>query len=111
MGHLHIYSYGECSFWVNFVTKKLALNIVAQHVLDDDVSDYYLFSIFDVTIFRQFFQKTVELFYRFDFFLLSGEKHIAIRGDISRTNESYLYHLPELKGSEIVDVITRKFLY
>ena len=110
MAHFHVYSYTECSFRVNCVAKEFGLDVVVQHVCDEDVSDYYLFSIFEVAIFCQFFQNTLELFDCFAFFRLSWEKHRAIKGDISRTNESYLHQFPELEGSEIVDVIVRKIL-
>ena len=51
MSHFHIYSYTECSFGVNCVAKEIALDVVVQHVCDEDVSDYDLFSIFEVAIF------------------------------------------------------------
>ena len=67
MTHLHIYSYTESSFWIDCVTKEFMLNIVVQRIRDEDVSDYHLFSIFKVAIFRQFFQNAVQLFNCFAF--------------------------------------------
>ena len=110
MTHLHIYSYTQSSFWINCVMKEFTLNIIIQHIRDEDVSDYHFFSIFEFTIFRQFFQNAVELFYSFSLFLFSWEKHVEIKGEVSGTNESYFHHLPEFEASEIVDVIMRKFL-
>ena len=40
MAHLHIYTYTECSLWVNCVKQKFALNVVIQHLRDEDVSEY-----------------------------------------------------------------------
>ena len=105
------YSYTKCSFRVNCVAKEFALDVVVQHVCDEDISDYDLFLIFEVEIFSQFFQNTVELLDCFAFFLLSLVEHISIKCDISRTNKSYLHQFPELEGSEIVDVIMWEFLY
>ena len=105
MTHLHVYSYAENSFWVNCIAKEFTLNIIDQHFRDEDVSNYNLFSIFEIAIFRQSVQYTVELIYRFAFLLFSWEKHIAIKSDVPLTNESYFHHLPELEGSEIVDIV------
>ena len=61
--------------------------------------------IFEITVFRYFFQNAVELelFYRFTFLLFPREEDIAIKSDVPGSNERNLFpSFPKVSGWKVL---------